>query len=182
MYTLISLWWQLYYTPVPEQSACRTNYVEGIVTGLVSQHFHLWLSTHPPSPAPLLQPSFMLWHQTSPGTKDLSSHCCWPNVSSLPYVSGAKNISRYTLWFVVYILGDLADQTSLYCFSNGVVIHLHSSSPATRSPTRFPELSLMGGLITSLIMLNWLWSIYNKYLILLNHRKLFLRFHHMLTD
>ena len=42
-------------------------------------------------------------------------------------------------------MGELGSQASLYCSLNGVAIPLSSSSPSSRSPTRFPELTLMFG-------------------------------------
>jgi hypothetical protein len=65
--------------------------------------------THTPLPHRSSNPS-TLGHQTSPGTKGLTSHCCQARPSSATYLSGATDPSRYALWLVVQTLGGLGGQ------------------------------------------------------------------------
>lgn len=100
-------------------------------------------STCPHSSAPFLHKPYS-GASNLPRTKRQPSHCSQPRPFSATYVSGAIDLSRYTLLFKVYSLGKLSCQANL-CSSNGVVIPLCIPCPSARSTTRFPEFSLMVG-------------------------------------
>jgi len=76
---------------------------------------------------------------TLSGTKSLSHHWHQARPSSATYVSGAMDLSRYSL------VGERGCQASLCCSSKGIAVPLCSSSSSTSSPNMFPELSLMVG-------------------------------------